>query len=56
MKERLAKLIEVKSLISFIVLVPVAIQYIRGSVPNEVFIPLVMAVITYFFAKKKEGE
>ena len=55
LKERLAKLLEVKSLISFIVLIPVGVMYLKGAVTNEVYIPITMAVVTYFFTKK-DGE
>ena len=50
--ERLAKLLEVKSIISLMVLAALTYGFCTQFVPVEVYAPMAMAVITYFFTRK----
>lgn len=62
MKEKLAKLIDLKSIITLTLVVTLEILIIRGAELNSdlflLFSNIITMVITYFFTKKsnKEGE
>ena len=54
MKEKLTKLIDLKSIITFVVIVAMVIFTYLGIIGPELFITTCGAVVTYFFTKKKE--
>ena len=60
MKERLAKLIDLKSIITLTLIITLEILIIRGTELNNdlflLFSNIITMVITYFFTKKKEVE
>lgn len=58
MKERLAKLLDVKSIVTFALVAVVCIQAIRQNVrmPPEFVAATVTAIITYYFTRKDEGK
>jgi hypothetical protein len=60
MKERLAKLLEVKSLVTLAMTAAlIAMIFTRGAIDDGVknlFCTAYGAVITYFFTRKSEGE
>lgn len=61
MKERIAKLIDLKSIITLTLIITLEILIIRGTELNNdlflLFSNIITMVITYFFTKKnKEGE
>ncbi len=58
MKERLAKLLDVKSIVTFALVSVVCIQAIRQNVrmPPEFVASTVTAIITYYFTRKDEGK
>ncbi len=58
MKERLAKLLDVKSIVTFALVSVVCIQAIRQNVrmPPEFVAATVTAIITYYFTRKDEGK
>ena len=57
MKEKLCKLIDVKSIVTFAVIGTLCGLAIRQNVtiPTEVFAAVVSSVITYFFTKKSSS-
>jgi hypothetical protein len=54
--ERLAKLLEVKSIISLMVLSALTYGFCVQFVSVELYVPIAMAVITYFFTRKTGEE
>lgn len=56
MKDKLAKLIDLKSIITIIMVVALVIGWFMGIVTSEQFVPLVTMILTFYFAKKKEVE
>lgn len=52
MREKFAKLIDVKSIVTFIVIGVFAYLAIVGKVEAKDFMVIVTAIITYFFARK----
>lgn len=58
MKEKLAKLIDVKSIVTFALIGTLCILAVRQDVtiPTEALIAVVTSVITYFFTKKSTAE
>lgn len=57
-KEKLAKLIDLKSIITIIMILALVIGWFTDKVTSEQFIPMVMMIITFYFAKndKKGGD
>lgn len=56
LKERLTKLLEVKSIITLALVLTACWGFVTNKVPVELFATWTGAVITYFFTRKKEGE
>ena len=52
MKERLAKLIDLKSIITILMVGGLVVGWFLGKVSSEQFIPLVTMILTFYFAKK----
>jgi uncharacterized membrane protein required for colicin V production len=52
MKEKIAKLIDLKSIITIIMVVAMVIGWFKGMVTSEQFVPLVTMILTFYFAKK----
>ena len=52
MKEKFAKLIDLKSIITIIMVVALVIGWYKGMVTSEQFVPLVTMILTFYFAKK----
>lgn len=55
-KERIAKLIDLKSIITIIMILALVIGWGFDKVTSEQFIPLVTMIITFYFAKKDSKE
>lgn len=51
--ENFAKLINVKTVLSFTVVGALTSGFLQGSVPVEVYAPLATAIVTYFFTRKE---
>ena len=51
MKKNLAKLIDLKSLITLALIGALIVGWFKGLVVSEQFIPIVMMVATFYFAK-----
>lgn len=58
MKERLMRLLDVKSLVTFALIAVVCIQAIRGNVdmPSEYVASIVTAIVTYYFTRKDDND
>ena len=60
MKERIAKLIDLKSIITLTLIITLEVLIIRGTELNSdlflLFSNIITMVVTYFFTKKKEVE
>lgn len=55
MKERLAKLIDLKSIVTLIMVAALVAGWFMGKVTSEQFVPLVTMILTFYFAKSKTG-
>lgn len=56
MKEKLAKLIDVKTIVTFIVIGVFAYLSLTGEVTSENVMIVVTSIISFFFAKKSESK
>lgn len=52
MREKIAKLIDLKSIITIIMVIALVIGWYKGMVTSEQFVPLVTMILTFYFAKK----
>lgn len=52
MKDRIAKLIDLKSIITILITVALIAGWFMRMIPTEVFMPIVMMIYTFYFAKK----
>lgn len=52
MKEKIAKLIDLKSIITIFMVVGLIVGWFMDKVTSEQFIPLVTMILTFYFAKK----
>ena len=52
MKEKFAKLIDLKSIITIIMVIALVAGWYKGMVTSEQFVPLVTMILTFYFAKK----
>jgi len=51
MKDRISKLIDVKTIVTFVVIGVFAFLAIKGTIPVDNIMWVVVAIITFFFAK-----
>ena len=58
MKEKISKLIDLKSLVTLVFVGVTGFAFIKsgGTVTSEQFIPLVTMILTFYFAKKDKTE
>lgn len=56
MKEKIIKLIDLKSIITLMMSVALIVGFFMGRITTEVFIPFASMVFTFYFTKKKESE
>lgn len=54
--EKIANLIDLKSIITIIMVVSLAVSFFLDKVTAEQFIPLVTMIITFYFAKKDNSK
>lgn len=54
--EKFANLIDLKSIITIIMVVSLAVAFFLDKVTAEQFIPLVTMIITFYFAKKDNSK
>lgn len=53
MKEKFMKLIDLKSIVTLIMIISLVIGWYQNKVTSEQFIPLVTMILTFYFAKNK---
>ncbi len=57
MKERIAKLIDLKSIITILITVCMVYGFAVGKISNEQFMQIAIMIFTFYFAKKdKEAD
>lgn len=58
MKDKLAKLLDVKSIVTFALIAVVCVQTIRQNVdlPSEFVASIVTAIVTYYFTRKGDAK
>ena len=56
MKKQIAKLIDLKSIITIIVTGGLIYGFIVGKINSEQFMTIATMIFTFYFAKKKEGD
>lgn len=56
MKERLIKLLEVKSIVTLVLVLAATYGFLTGSIEKEIFSGWVGMILVYFFNKDKKGE
>ena len=54
-KEKIAKLIDLKSIVTLLMSVALVIGFFKGAIPVEQFIPLVTMVYMFYFQKDKNN-
>ncbi len=54
MKERIIKLIDLKSIITLLMTVALVVGFFMDKISTEVFIPFASMTFTFYFTKKKE--
>ena len=56
MKKQIAKLIDLKSIITIIITGSLVYGFVVGKVNTEQFMTIATMVFTFYFSKKKEGD
>lgn len=56
MKEKIIKLIDLKSIITLLITAALVIGFFMDKISTEVFIPFASMTFTFYFTKKKENE
>lgn len=55
MKERFAKLIDLKTIITISITAALIFGFVTGKVTNEQFMTIATMIFTFYFAKKDKG-
>ena len=56
MKQKIIKLIDLKSIVTLIVITTFVYGFVVGKINTEDFMRILMLVVTFYFAKTKGGE
>lgn len=56
MKKQIAKLIDLKSILSLLFCITTCYLAIKGKIEMETFMAITMAIITYYFTRKEKVE
>lgn len=56
MKERIEKLIDLKSILTLVLTISLVIGFFKGMIAADVFVPFVSMTFTFYFAKNKKEE
>lgn len=56
MKEKITKLIDLKTMITLTMTIALVVGFFMGKISAEVFIPFASMTFTYYFTRKKEVE
>lgn len=52
MKERIAKLIDLKSIVTLAITIALVVGWFMKKVPTDLFMPIVIMIYTFYFSKK----
>lgn len=55
MKEKLAKLIDLKSIVTLLITITLVIGFIIGKINAEQFMTIATMIFTFYFASKTKG-
>lgn len=55
-KERIAKLIDLKSIITLIMVISLAIGWFMNKITSEQFVPLITMILTFHFANPDNND
>jgi len=53
MKEKLIKLIDLKSIVTILMVIALIVGWFKNMVTSEQFVPLVIMILTFYFARKE---
>lgn len=56
MKDKIIKLIDLKSIITLICTITLNVGFFKGMISTDIYIPFVTMTYMFYFQKKKEGE
>lgn len=56
MKEKIVKLIDLKSIITILMTISLMIGYFMGKIETDVFVPFVSMTFAFYFTKKNTNE
>lgn len=56
MKQRLAKLIDLKSIVTIMITATLIYGFITNKIDSQDFMLIVAMIFTFYFSKKKDGE
>lgn len=56
MKEKIVKLIDLKSIITILMTISLMIGYFMGKIETDVFVPFVSMTFAFYFTKKNTSE
>ena len=56
MKEKIIKLIDLKSIITILMTISLMIGYFMGKIETDVFVPFVPMTFAFYFTKKNTNE
>ena len=54
-KEKLAKLIDLKSIITLLISIALVVGFFMDKIPTEQFVPFATMVFMFYFQKKKDN-
>lgn len=55
-KDRIAKLIDLKSILSLVVIIGMTVGFFKGMILPEMYMTVVTSIITFYFAKADKKE
>lgn len=56
MKEKIAKLIDLKSIVTLIVTIILSVGFMQGKIKQDQYMMIATMVFTFYFSKKKESD
>lgn len=56
MKQRLAKLVDLKSIVTMMITATLIYGFITNKIDSQDFMLIVAMIFTFYFSKKKDGE
>ena len=56
MKEKLIKLIDLKSILTILLTISLIVGFFKGMITADVFVPFISMAFTFYFTKNKKEE